>query len=1126
MTRWLVVSVVWGAWMCVASVAAAAPLPDERHPVLLYEDAAAVRDRLGMSPYAPWWDSVDSTAQAALSWNAAGQSEQNKATRCKFLAFAYAMTEDARYGDKALEILLQINPQGNWGDEEQFWAGPLMAYAQAYDMLKGAGHPGLDASADAAIRAGIAAKTGELREVASSALFDLWIPMNNWRIRMYCALDIAAMALADHGSADDWHDKSEDLVEETMDFQLASIDEGGFAEGPYYLEYSADICYPHMVAYQRVMREPPPWAGQLEVLHDWSIHIRLPDGLRPNIDDAHLTRFYGWYWGPDHPRAAVYRWDDGDPQSPANPNIHRTDALIDKICQYDASVVPQPPDWGPTVFLPEAGEAVLRSDWGPDGVYMLLMGEHGDARNNGLGHEHPDATSFMVYAYGEMLALDSGHISWEQHELVNNARNHSLILVDGKGPPVEKIIVLGQTVILNVGVDAYLKDYYDTEGLDFCADSTTYWWVNVDIVRSVWFVDNRYFVVMDEVSGDATHTYEWLLHGNGGGTTGGTFERSEGSATWGQGDAELTAYVPFPQGVTLSDGTEKHSFQYNQVLEHEYLKAAVTAKNTRYVSVLYPRRVSAPSPVVEALDVPEADAVRVEDEAGTTVAYVQPGGSAVYIPSEVSGVPDVRSNAKRALAHLADGRLASFALHNATWFGYNDLLRMEASKRVSLALNVVGDAWRGHVAGGDSYTLELYTGVAPSAVTFGGAAVEHAFENGKVTLALGGEGDLVLTFPVAGENAAPVILSTPPDSVAEGEAFTYDVEALDLNFDDVLTYRLEEGPQGMTIEESTGAMRWVPGRLDAGRHTVTVAVRDPLESAYQTWTLAVRGTLIGDFDGNDVVGLSDFVLFVDAYGEEVGSAEWDPLFDLDGDERIGLGDFVMFVNNYGNTVGAAKPVGGPTEPGAGMTFVWVQTAEGSGVRVDLEGAAEPRAYGVEIGYDADRLTFDRMEGSGLCFEHEGKLVVATTDVGQGRGPLLIFERKADAGDAALTVEGLTGVVLDREGGLSALAPARTEAPGPPAGFALYGNTPNPFNPQTRIAYQVGAPGEPIAVTLRIYDVSGQLVRRLVEGDVAGGAGSARWDGRDDAGRLVSSGVYVVHLKAGAYRASRKMVVVR
>ncbi|MRR09094.1 T9SS type A sorting domain-containing protein [bacterium] len=85
------------------------------------------------------------------------------------------------------------------------------------------------------------------------------------------------------------------------------------------------------------------------------------------------------------------------------------------------------------------------------------------------------------------------------------------------------------------------------------------------------------------------------------------------------------------------------------------------------------------------------------------------------------------------------------------------------------------------------------------------------------------------------------------------------------------------------------------------------------------------------------------------------------------------------------------------------------------------------------------------------------------------------------------------------------------------------NRPNPFKQWTRIDYQLPAAG---TVSLKVYNVAGQLVRTLAEGFQPAGAHAVRWDGRDDRGREVSSGVYLYRLTAGSGTATRKLTVVR
>jgi hypothetical protein len=91
---------------------------------------------------------------------------------------------------------------------------------------------------------------------------------------------------------------------------------------------------------------------------------------------------------------------------------------------------------------------------------------------------------------------------------------------------------------------------------------------------------------------------------------------------------------------------------------------------------------------------------------------------------------------------------------------------------------------------------------------------------------------------------------------------------------------------------------------------------------------------------------------------------------------------------------------------------------------------------------------------------------------------------------------------------------------PPA-YALGRAYPNPFNPQTWIPVEIPASTE--AVRLRVYNLLGQPIRTLVSGYLTPGYHAVDWDGRDERGATVSSGVYLYRLEAGAWCATGRMV---
>lgn len=88
---------------------------------------------------------------------------------------------------------------------------------------------------------------------------------------------------------------------------------------------------------------------------------------------------------------------------------------------------------------------------------------------------------------------------------------------------------------------------------------------------------------------------------------------------------------------------------------------------------------------------------------------------------------------------------------------------------------------------------------------------------------------------------------------------------------------------------------------------------------------------------------------------------------------------------------------------------------------------------------------------------------------------------------------------------------------------LAANYPNPFNPKTTLPFSLAAPGR---VHLAIYDVAGRLQRTLVDGSLPAGEHWVNWDGRDEAGSELASGVYFSRFEAGSVSEMRKLVLLR
>ena len=158
--------------------------------------------------------------------------------------------------------------------------------------------------------------------------------------------------------------------------------------------------------------------------------------------------------------------------------------------------------------------------------------------------------------------------------------------------------------------------------------------------------------------------------------------------------------------------------------------------------------------------------------------------------------------------------------------------------------------------------------------------------------------------------------------------------------------------------------------------------------------------------------------------------------------------------------------------------------------------------------------------------------------------LIIQNRQEAAGAPSVVGMKLTAAQIDRiQGQVGLLAATNDRSPAAmqtlaylrsliamarPGKTHLLANYPNPFNPETWIPYRLAAAAD---VTLTIYDINGQVVRRLQLGHQPAGIYQSRsraayWDGKNEYGEPVASGVYFYTLTAGDFTATRRMVILK
>ncbi|HEX5131115.1 MAG TPA: FlgD immunoglobulin-like domain containing protein, partial [Candidatus Krumholzibacteria bacterium] len=320
-------------------------------------------------------------------------------------------------------------------------------------------------------------------------------------------------------------------------------------------------------------------------------------------------------------------------------------------------------------------------------------------------------------------------------------------------------------------------------------------------------------------------------------------------------------------------------------------------------------------------------------------------------------------------------------------------------------------------------------------------------------------------------------------------------------------------------------------------------------------TVLLNGNRIGtaavdmrspDMIANGAVIISDFTRFGTAYPSPPKP------YDACADYRTVLGevttgDFTYFGTHFNhNSSGGAMPATAAAEAAgalrldvqeeyslAGGRRVWgtlsVENVEPFRALVVALHTDNPRfrfvawhpdpsypamTMGTEVVRDGQRQAFVGILGSAAA--------LSTTPLGK-----VEFEIMDDE-PLALSDDDLSFLVADLqavEGGLRSLSPLRLErAETPPAyHFELGQNVPNPFNPLTTIAYSLASDSD---VSLVVYDVRGARVKTLVSGHTRAGVQRVQWDGVDDRGSRVSSGVYFYRLVAGSFRDTKKMVLLK
>ncbi len=592
-------------------------LASESHPFILatQDQIETIRVRTTREPAKTWFEQLQ--RRCPTDGDIAATTDAGERVRlARNAALCYVLTGDETLANRAARLLAEtplLDNSVTTNDGHHAFVSRVPRYCEAYDLLKVASETDeltwqINAVDDATIRNHIADMARWLRD---NRPFWYDFTRNNWAIRQYAALTLCTMTIADGTSEvtpDElkaWYRYAYDETLRSLDVQIC--DEGAFAEGCSYMNYSAENTLPMFFALRNLLQDDLFALPRFRTNFEWLAKIRTPAGHLPNFDDAPLSQFPVHYLTSAYEDAGRFAWDWERAGSPFFD-------LCRSICWHDDRVVPDPPMSNPCIALPESGNAVLRSSWEKNAVYLLLLGEHGQARTSGFGHEHPDNTSFLIEAFGEQLAVDSGYIDFANHTLVNKPECHNLILVDNQGPA---FIQIGNQPLL-VDQDAFLEDAVLEGPIPRCSVRTSY--AGMALHRTVFMPGHDHFVIVDSLhsqslsAGGVRRTFSWLLHGNAGvdesqGGTGGMFDFTHNSARWTRpSGASLDVWLASSAGSTIVrerfdvDGeTYRHQLTGHgpsSILRHRTMEGVASGDDIVFLAIVVPAADAASIPEV------------------------------------------------------------------------------------------------------------------------------------------------------------------------------------------------------------------------------------------------------------------------------------------------------------------------------------------------------------------------------------------------------------------------------------------------------------------------------------------------------------------------------------------------
>ncbi len=350
----------------------------------------------------------------------------------------------------------------------------------------------------------------------------------------------------------------------------------------------------------------------------------------------------------------------------------------------------------------------------------------------------------------------------------------------------------------------------------------------------------------------------------------------------------------------------------------------------------------------------------------------------------------------------------------------------------------------------------------------------------------------------------------------------------------------------MTLDSNAVPWTDYPINMRNGRESVNPNPNFP-SLELQTDSGIVQCDNPGDVNLDKIIDVADFVNIVSSIIQTftLNNRQFRAA-DLIVNDSVNVFDLVADINLfYNRPINPAPPVP-PAPASVALNYSDIPMGGSEMVVVTSELPQEVAAVQMDVGYDPNAVTM----GIPQVTVDNANYVLQYKDNGAGKLRVLLYATNPgktaelmQAGAANLVnipVYAKTNITAGDKNKLrltqallstsnaASITVTGTDAP-LPTGFALSQNYPNPFNPTTVIEYSIGAFEDGSArkrIQLGVYNVLGQLVRTLYDGERSPGNYQEEWDATNTTGQRVSSGVYLYRLQVGAEKQTKKMLLLK